>query len=245
MSFLFRSHTQSIPCYTEQKNQIKSHHFCLKVLTAMYELQSGNSSYINGIKSRDIMRYMQEKFELDGDIKTQVHISLQQSLAYGFITKEFGKYKLVGPMAKVIQEPHDSKDRFNEIERVVKIFWSTRKFPSIAAQQGKYVAKSSQVNLTDEQSSSECNQDFRGRQARKKRHHSPLSEQHSVSSMQSGSTVLSNNTSVISTSYDIAGLESDKQETRRRLHKRPRRARRSRRRKHNTDVSSNEDEGNS
>lgn len=152
MNYIFRP-TQPIPCrpcYTEQKNLIKSHHFCLKVLTAMYELQSGNSLYNGGIKSKDITRYMQEKFDLDGDVKTQVHISLQQSLAYGFITKESGKYKLVGPMAKVIQEPQDSEERFNEIDRVVKIFWNTRKFTTPANLQGKLSGKESPITVLPE-----------------------------------------------------------------------------------------------
>lgn len=239
MSFLFRSQAQTIPCYAEQKNQIKSHHFCLKVLTAMYELQSGNSAYVNGIKSKDIMRYMQEKFDLDGDVKTQVHISLQQSLAYGFITKEFGKYKLVGPMAKVIQEPHDSQDRFNEIERVVKIFWSTRKFPSACAQ-NKYQTKS-QINLKDDMScSSECNQPESRKRIQRRKRHSP-SRSRSALSRVSATTVHSGSTevtSVVSTSGD------DKKGERRRGHKRARRGirRKCRRKKRSSDASSDEGE---
>lgn len=241
MNFLFRSQTPTIPCYAEQRNQIKSHHFCLKVLTAMYELQSGNSAYINGIKSKDIMRYMQEKFELDGDVKTQVHISLQQSLAYGFITKEFGRYKLVGPMAKVIQEPHDSQDRFNEIERVVKIFWSTRKFPSVA----KYGNKS-QLNLSDDFScSSEGNQTEERRNSRKKRHNTSRSRSGltrvSATSIQSGTTEVTGNTSVVSTTYEPEGKKQDRRRT---SHKRVRktRPRKNRRKKHALEMSSDDGE---
>lgn len=197
MSFFFRSQAPTVPCYTEQKNTIRSHHFCLKVLTAMYELQTGNSAYNRGIKSKDIMRYMQEKFELDGDVKTQVHISLQQSLAYGFITKEFGKYKLVGPMAKVIQEPHDSQDRINEIERVVKIFWNSRKFPSV---HNKFPKSSLNVPHAAEVScSSICGPAPRNRSLRRKRQSPSRSisaaSQASGSTMRSASTVVTKRTS--------------------------------------------------
>lgn len=206
----------------------------------MYELQSGNSAYINGIKSKDIMRYMQEKFDLDGDVKTQVHISLQQSLAYGFITKEFGKYKLVGPMAKVIQEPHDSQDRFNEIERVVKIFWSTRKFPSASAQ-NKF-SKTHQTGGDDLSCSSDCQPTESHSRPRKKRHSASRSRSNlsrvSITTLQSGSTEVTANTN--NTSAGTASDNENKKQDRRRGHKRARktRPRKCRRKKRNTDLSS-------
>lgn len=84
--------------------------FFFKVLSTIHELTS-HTYYHNGLKSRDIINHMLEKYSLDGDVKTQVHVSLQQSLAYGFLTKENGKYKLIGPMARVMQEPQSSQER--------------------------------------------------------------------------------------------------------------------------------------
>lgn len=150
MSFLFR---QSCPSKinTDKKNFIKSNVFCLKVLTAMHDLQSGNNSLYNaGIRSKDIIRHMEENFDLDGDIKTQVHISLQQALSYGFITKDDGKYKLLGPMAKVMQEPHSSNERTNEINRVVKVFWSSRRLPSKYSKDASTTQKQVEISSSEE-----------------------------------------------------------------------------------------------
>lgn len=120
MPFFFHDRKPKRPLY----RCVRNFHFCLKILAAMNELQC-NRRYLygDGVIEYEIIALMKEKYNLDGDLKTQVRISLRQLVVRGLITRDSGRYRLVGPMVRVMRMPSGSFKRYSEIDRVNKVFW--------------------------------------------------------------------------------------------------------------------------
>lgn len=110
-------------------NKIRTQHFCLKVLSAMWELRMDrNVKALKGIDEKCIINLMLNKYLLDGDVTAQVQISLQNLMRLGLIYNTQPppnpKYELLGPLAQVINTTENSSKRKCERDRVRKIFWT-------------------------------------------------------------------------------------------------------------------------
>lgn len=140
MRYLLTRKKKSAPI---PKKCVKSNKFCLKILIAMNELQC-NCRFLfgEGMIESDITKFIQERFKADGDVKSQVRICLRQLLLKGLISRQEGRYRLVGPMVRVIQRPPESLCRYMEIDRVSKIFWPTGKKTSAIVTSFRRICKS-------------------------------------------------------------------------------------------------------
>lgn len=128
LNFFFRRKKSEEPIIPHTKN----YQFCLKILSAMNEMQCHYSRfYEDGVIENEIVGMMQYKYAMDGDIKTQVRICLRKLVSRGLITKNNGKFKLIGPMVKVIQNPSGTLCRYKEIRRVNKVFWPDKNTANI------------------------------------------------------------------------------------------------------------------
>lgn len=95
--------------------------FVHKVLLSLQFLQ-GLSRRNLGATGRRITSYITKNFPNDGDIASQVQASLDECVHYGFVEKQKNKYILVGPIASIQMQPHNSQYRENEVKRIRKIF---------------------------------------------------------------------------------------------------------------------------
>lgn len=95
--------------------------FSRKLLLSLQHLQ-GNTRYHCGATVKDIARYMSQNFHLDGDVLSQVKISLEQNVYYGIVEECNNRYMLVGASAYVANTPENSVKREKEIERAHCIY---------------------------------------------------------------------------------------------------------------------------
>ncbi|KRT85214.1 hypothetical protein AMK59_2887 [Oryctes borbonicus] len=95
--------------------------FSHKILLSLQFLQ-GLSRKKDGATARRITSYIKTNFPNDGDMASQVRASLDECVDYGFVRKLKNKYILVGPIASIQMQPHNSQHRMQEVERARKIF---------------------------------------------------------------------------------------------------------------------------
>ncbi|GJQ77041.1 hypothetical protein Trydic_g23614 [Trypoxylus dichotomus] len=103
------------------KTSVPSQLFVHKVLLSLQFLQ-GLSQKKDGATACKITSYIKRNFPNDGDTASQVQASLDECVHYGFVEKRRNKYILVGPIASIQMQPHNSQYREREVERVRKIF---------------------------------------------------------------------------------------------------------------------------
>lgn len=122
------SHVQQQPQILESKTKIGNNQFCLKVLTAVLELQLDSYNEGDGINTSSIVDKVQEKFYVDGDVNVQVCTSLQRLLNLGLVYQfSNSKYKLIGPLANVVSTCNNTQERTDEAFRIMNVFWNSLK----------------------------------------------------------------------------------------------------------------------
>lgn len=107
-----------------EKDAINIKHFCLKLLQCIYELQICGDN-CDGVTQKQVMKQLKGRFVTDGDLDTQVTIGLRQICHKGFITRVRKKFKLVGPIARILLMPHNYKCRQKEIKRLQSVFFNS------------------------------------------------------------------------------------------------------------------------
>lgn len=103
------------------KTSMSSKLFVHKVLLSLQFLQGSRKNRC-GVTARKISSYIAKHFDNDGDVASQVQASLDECVHYGFVEKCARKYLLVGPIASIQMQPHNSESRVKEVERIRKIF---------------------------------------------------------------------------------------------------------------------------
>lgn len=84
MSFFFRSTNSDVPSNEfEMRNRVRTPQFSLKVLSILHDLQAAPNTLCDGSVIKDIIKSMCENFNIDGDVKVQVVIALQQLVKQG------------------------------------------------------------------------------------------------------------------------------------------------------------------
>lgn len=107
-----------------ESDAIKIHHFCLKLLQCIYELQICGDN-CDGVTQKQVLKQLKGRFVTDGDLNTQVTIGLRQICHKGFITRVRQKFSLVGPIARILLMPHNYKCRQKEIKRLQSVFFNS------------------------------------------------------------------------------------------------------------------------
>lgn len=111
-----------------EENEVHTKFFSLKVLTCIYDLQMGsdnvNSVNTAGITIDEIVEQMCRRFVTDGDVESQVLISLKQICHKGLVGRVKDRYKLVGPMARILLMTHRNCERKRQIEKIQRIFFN-------------------------------------------------------------------------------------------------------------------------